>query len=137
MPIAVEDTARVDVAVPPLLSVTLAWLRDAARPVGETVAERETVPVKLKRLAKVIDDVPVEPDWTVRLAVLGEMLKFGGFNGLSRVNLTLVGVEVPSTYNRSRVTPIPVAFTLNPWLSVFESSSVNVEDQDPPAGRRT
>jgi len=43
----VELTVNVDIAVPPLVRVTLAVLKDAARPDGETVVERVTVPAKL------------------------------------------------------------------------------------------
>jgi len=42
--------------------LTLAGLRDAVRPVGETAADSVTVPEKLFRLARLIADVPVEPD---------------------------------------------------------------------------
>ncbi len=47
MPIVVELTVRVEVAVPPLVRVTLVGLSEAVRPEGETVADRDTVPVKL------------------------------------------------------------------------------------------
>ncbi len=47
VPLVVELTVRVEVPVPPLVRVTLAELRDAVRPEGETVADRDTVPAKL------------------------------------------------------------------------------------------
>ncbi len=38
---------RVEVPVPPVVRLTLAGLKAAVRPEGETVAERVTTPVKL------------------------------------------------------------------------------------------
>ncbi len=47
VPIVVELRVSVDVAVPPLVKVALAGLKDAVGPEGETAEERVTVPVKL------------------------------------------------------------------------------------------
>ncbi len=43
----VELKVSIDVAVPPPVRATLAGLKDAVRPEGETVVERVTVPAKL------------------------------------------------------------------------------------------
>ncbi len=40
-------------------------------------------------------EVPEEPAWTVTAVGLAAMLKLGGLNGLSLVNLIVVGEEVP------------------------------------------
>ncbi len=61
-----------------------------------------------------IAEVPEEPDRIVTVVGLAEALKLGGLNGLSLVNLRLVGDEVPWTYRRSRVGLVPVALTFTP-----------------------
>ncbi len=61
-----------------------------------------------------IIDAPEDATCIVTLAGLAETLKLGGLIGLSLVNFSLVGAEVPSIYNRSTVTPAPVALTDNP-----------------------
>jgi hypothetical protein len=114
VPLVVDMTVKVEVPVPPLAKVTLVGLRDPVRPEGETVDERETVPVKPKRLVTLAVDNPEDPACAITLAGLAETLKLGGLIGLSLVNFSLVGAEVPSTYNRSTVTPAPVALTDNP-----------------------
>ena len=47
VPVVVELMVRVELPVPPLVSVTLVGLSDAVNPDGETVVEREMVPEKL------------------------------------------------------------------------------------------
>ena len=47
MPLVAELTVRVAVDVPPLVSVTVAGLRVAVNPEGETEADSETEPAKL------------------------------------------------------------------------------------------
>ncbi len=39
--------------------------------------------------------VTVDPAWSVRVAGDAEMLKLGGLNGLSLVNLTVAGADEP------------------------------------------
>ncbi len=72
-----EETVRVDDPDPPEERLTLAGFIDAVRPDCETAAVRNTVPEKLLRLARLIVDVPVEPEEIVRLEGLLEMLKSG------------------------------------------------------------
>jgi len=64
------------------------------------------------------------------------MLKLGGPGGLSLADLMNVGAAIPSTYSKSKVSPVLVGRTVSPWLSVFESNVVGVELQDPDAGWR-
>ncbi len=59
-------------------------------------------------------EVPEEPARIVTVVGLAETLKLGGLSGLSLVNLTLVGDEVPWRYRRSRVGLVPVALAFNP-----------------------
>ena len=113
-PIAVGFTVSVEVPVPPLVKLTLVELREYDRRVGDTEAESVTTPVKLKRLVKAIVEDPVELACTVNAAGLLDIAKFGGLNGLSLVNLTVVGAEVPCTYSKSTVTPAPLARTDRP-----------------------
>ncbi len=69
---------RVEDPVPPEERLTLVGLREAVRPEeGETDAERATLPEKVLRLARLMTEVPDDPDWIVRLVGLLEMLKFG------------------------------------------------------------
>ena len=91
----VELTVKVEVAVPPLDTLRLVGLSEAASPVGETLVERETVPEKPYRLVTVTVEVPAVPDFVARLAGLTDTLKLGGFGGLIRPNLMLIGAEVP------------------------------------------
>ncbi len=74
----VEFRVRVDVAVPPLSSVTLARLRDIVGPEGETLAERLTVPARLLRLEIVMVEVPRVPLCVLMLVGLAVMVKPGG-----------------------------------------------------------
>ncbi len=53
---------RVEAPIPPEDKVRLFELRVATRPDGEMDTERVTVPEKLLRLARLIVDVPEEPD---------------------------------------------------------------------------
>ena len=91
----VELTVKVEVAVPPLDTLRLVGLSEAVSPVGETLAERETVPEKPYRLVTVTVEVLAMPDFAAGLAGLVDTLKLGGFGGLSRPNLMLIGAEVP------------------------------------------
>ncbi len=91
----VELTVKVEVAVPPLDTLRLVGLIEAVSPVGETLLERETVPEKPYRLVAVMVEVLVAPDFGAKLAGLADTLKLGGFGGLIRPNLMLIGAEVP------------------------------------------
>ncbi len=57
-----EETVRVDDPDPPEDRTTLVGLREGASPEGETVAESATVPEKPLRLARLIVEVPDDPD---------------------------------------------------------------------------
>ncbi len=135
-PLVVEPTVRVEVAVPPLVRVTLVELRAVVRPIGETRVERLTVPVKPYRLETAMVEVTEEPARTVRLVGLVMTLKLGGFNGLRLVNLTVAGAEVPCSYSRSSVGLVPVGLRLITWLLVEVSSQLIVAFHDPPASIR-
>ena len=110
--LTVELTVSVDVPVPPLVRARPDGLKDAVRPVGETLAARETIPEKPERLVIVTVDLAEEPDCTVMVEGLAEALKSGGLNGRRLANLTFDGVEVPSTYKRSSVELVPVGLRL-------------------------
>ena len=69
------DTVRVEAALLPEDSVTLAGLIEIKGPAGDELAERFTVPVKPLRLAAVMVDVANEPDVVVREEGLAEMAK--------------------------------------------------------------
>ncbi len=90
-----ELTVKVEVAVPPLDTVTLVGLSEAVSPVGETLTARETVPENPYRLVTVTVEVLGVPDFVVRLVEFEDTLKLGGFGGLSRANLMFMGAEVP------------------------------------------
>ncbi len=70
-------TVRVDDPLPPDESVTLVGLTGAVRPDCDTDVESITVPEKPLRLARLMVDVPDEPDWKLRLEGPLEMLKSG------------------------------------------------------------
>jgi len=53
---------RVEDPDPPDVRLTLVGFREAVRPEGDTDAERDTVPEKLFRLARLMTEVPDEPD---------------------------------------------------------------------------
>ena len=113
MPAVAELTVRADVAIVPLVTVTLVGESDAVRPDGVTDVVSE-VPLKLNRLVKVTVDVADAPDWNVRIVGFADMLKLGGPGGLSLADLISVGAAVPSTYSRSRVSPVPVGRRVSP-----------------------
>ncbi len=54
-------TVRTETTDPPDARVTLVWLRDTPRPVGETAIVRAILPVKPLRLVRATEDVPKEP----------------------------------------------------------------------------
>jgi len=136
VPAFAELAVRVEVAIVPLVTVTLVGDGVAVRPVGVTDVVREIVPLKLNRLVNVIVEVADDPDWNVRIVGFADMLKLGGPGGLSLADLISVGAAIPSTYSKSKVSPVLVGRTVSPWLSVFESNVVGVELQDPDAGWR-
>ena len=136
MPAVAELAVRVEVAIVPLVTVTLVGDGVAVRPDGVTDVVSEIVPLNLNRLVNVIVDVADDPDWNVRIVGFADMLKLGGPGGLSLADLISVGAAIPSTYSKSKVSPVPVGRTVSPWLSVFESNVVGVELQDPDAGWR-
>ena len=72
MPIVAELNERFDVAVPPLLSARLDWLREADIPAGVDSAS-ETVPEKLLRLVRVIVELPDAPARTTCDAGLADI----------------------------------------------------------------
>ena len=72
MPIVAELNKRVDMAVPPLLSIRLDWLREADIPAGDDSAS-ETVPEKLLRLVRVIVELPDAPARTTCDAGLADI----------------------------------------------------------------
>lgn len=90
-----ELMVKVEVAVPPLDTVTLVGLSEAVSPVAETLTARETVPEKPYKLATVTVAVVDVPDFVVRLVEFEDTLKLGGLGGLSRANLMPMGAEVP------------------------------------------
>jgi len=55
------DTVRVEVPVPPAERVTVAGLKDANGPLGETALEMLTVPVNPPRLVRLIVEVADVP----------------------------------------------------------------------------
>ncbi len=112
VPMVVEFTVKVDVAVPPLVKVMLVALRIALGPGGETVVERLTVPVKPFTLETVMVEGPEDPALMDRLVGLGARPKLAGSSGMSLVNLTWTGAEVPSAYSRSSVALDPVGLML-------------------------
>ncbi len=61
MPGVDELAVKVEVDVPPLVSVMLVALRDTVSPLGETVVDREIVPLNPNRLAAVTVEVPEDP----------------------------------------------------------------------------
>ena len=136
VPLVVEFTVKVDVAVPPLVKVMLVALRIALGPGGETVVERLTVPVKPFTLETVMVEGPEDPALTDRLVGLGARLKLAGPSGMSLVNLTLTGAKVPSLYSRSSVALDPVGLMLVTWLSDAVFNHMMVAFQDPPEGSR-
>ena len=114
MPAVAELTVRADVAIVPLVTVTLVGESDAVRPDGVTDVVSEIVPLKLNRLVKVIVDVADAPDWNVRIVGFADMLKLGGPGGLSLADLMSVGAAVPSPYSKSSVSPVPVGRRVSP-----------------------
>src|SRR5713226_5391823 len=72
-----EETLSVDEAEPPEDRVTLVGLSDTARPDGEADAESVTVPENPLRLARLIEGVAGNPDWTERVGGLLEIVKSG------------------------------------------------------------
>ena len=72
-----DETESVEDPEPPEDNVTLVGLSDAVKPEGVTDEDKETLPEKLLRLARLMIEVPEEPDWIVRLVELLEMLKSG------------------------------------------------------------
>ncbi len=62
MPGVDDERVRVEVAVPPDVTVTLDGLREPVTPEGKDVAERETVPEKPLMLAREIVAVGAEGD---------------------------------------------------------------------------
>ncbi len=70
-----EKAVRVDDADPPDERVTLVGLTVDVKPEGETVDESDTVPEKVFKLARLMVAVAEEPDWSVRLEELLEILK--------------------------------------------------------------
>jgi hypothetical protein len=137
MPVVVELTVSVDVPVPPLVRMILEGLSDAVRPEGETLVESDTVPVNPLRLVRVMVEVAEEPAGIVIVVGLAEMLKLGGLDGRTLVNLIVEGEEVPVAYNRSIVGLVPVGLRLSTWSDVAESRRLTVGFQTPPAGNRT
>ena len=109
-----ELAVRDEVAIVPLVTTTPADEGDAVRPDGVTDVVNEIVPLKLNRLANVIVDVDDDPDWNVRIVGFAYMLKFGGPGGLSLADLMNVEAAMPSTYSRSRVSPVPVGRRVSP-----------------------
>jgi len=85
-----EARFRVDDALPPADNPTLVGLRAVVTPDGEEEAESETVPEKLLMLARLIVEVPEDPDWKVRLDGFDEMLKSGGGGAEFTVTAKLV-----------------------------------------------
>ncbi len=100
----------------------------------DTSANRKAAAGRFEKVASEIGNAAAEFDWKLKLSALKRLRRMDGLAGLSLANLILVGDEVPSAYNRSRVGLVPVGLTLNPRLSVAESRSTSVELQDPPAG---
>ena len=72
-----DETESVEDPEPPDDNVTLVGLSDAVKPEGVTDEDKETLPEKLLRLARLMIEVPEEPDWIVRLVERLEMLKSG------------------------------------------------------------
>jgi hypothetical protein len=60
------DTVRVEVPVPPAERVTVAWLKNAEGPIGETALEMLTVPVNPPRLVRLIVEVVDVPGVNAR-----------------------------------------------------------------------
>jgi len=92
------QTVRAVVAEPPEVMETLALLRFAVGPVGETEVVMVMVPLKPLMLAKVTVDVAHEPGDVVRLAGLGLMEKSGEGALLLKVAVWTVsgtGIGVP------------------------------------------
>jgi hypothetical protein len=84
-----EDRVSVELPEPPEVRVTLVGLRFAVKPdAGTTAADRVTVPENPFRLARLIVEVEENPDWTIRLDELAEMLKSG-----ARVTVTRIVAE--------------------------------------------
>ncbi len=96
MPLRVELTVRVEIAVAPVKD-TLVGEKEVVSPDGDTAEDNVMVPVKLETLVKVIVEVAGVLARTVSTTGLAVMLKLGGLAGLSLANLTCVGAEVPST----------------------------------------
>lgn len=67
----------VDEPEPPEDRVTLVGLVVEVSPVGVVCVVRVMVPEKLLMLARLMAEVPVEPDWIVRLDGLLEIVKSG------------------------------------------------------------
>ncbi len=64
---------QVEVAECPEVKETLLGVHDTVRPVdGLTDSERLTLPANPPRLARVIVDVPLEPDWKPTAAGLAD-----------------------------------------------------------------
>ncbi len=72
-----DETESMEDPEPPEDNVTLVGLSDAVKPEGVTDEDKETLPEKLLRLARLMIEVPEEPDWIVRLVEPLEMLKSG------------------------------------------------------------
>ena len=66
------DTVRVEVPVPPAERVTVAGLKDADGPLGETALEMLTVPVNPPRLVRLIVEVADVPGVRARPFGLAE-----------------------------------------------------------------
>jgi hypothetical protein len=92
-------TVRIEVPVPPAVSVMLAALSEKVGPLlrtGERVAVRLAVPENPLRLVSVIVDVPEEPFAMDRLVGLAAMLKLDTrrITGAESVRAPLVAVTV-------------------------------------------
>ena len=131
VPFAVGLKVKIEVAVEALVNVTVVGLSENTSPEGEEVPERLTVPLKPYRLETVSVEAALEPAWTVSVPGLVVTPKLGGF---TLTNLIMVGVVVPSTYNRSSEVLGPVVLRLVTSLSVAVFSQMMVAFQDPPAG---
>ena len=70
--VEVVDTVRGEVPVPPAERVTVAGLKDADGPLGETTVEMLTVPVNPPRLVRLIAEVADVPGVKARPFGLAE-----------------------------------------------------------------
>jgi len=84
-----EEMLIVELPEPPEVRVTLVGLRVEVEPdAGTAAVERVTVPENPLRLARLIVAVDENPDWTIRLDELAEVLKSG-----ARVTVTRIVAE--------------------------------------------